>query len=105
MRFVVAFDLGQGGSRFLERGECEEPAASGNDRTEAGVLHNDWASGGEITGRPATEPARLATRVAILGDTPFAARPLDVVPVRVHRRAHGTRVSESPARGFQQVSR
>src|SRR5262245_33711578 len=80
---IVAFDLADPSDGLVHAREGEDAFPHRDHVPEAGVLHDDGPAGGEITRRPAAEPAGLASDVAVLGHTPLGLRRHDVITIVV----------------------
>src|SRR6059036_195167 len=97
MPVVVALDLLDRGRRLLHGPEGEEALSDGQDVAEAGVLDDHGPAGGEVTGRPAAEPAGVAADVAVLGYAPLRLRAKNVVAVAVQVAADPSSIRDPPA--------
>ncbi len=102
---VFGFDRTNAFDRFLERAERADPFADRQGVSEARVLHDDRSPCCEIAAGAAAEPSRLAYDVAVLGNTPFGLRGLDVPAVRIEVAGDARGVDDAPAGGAQDLVR
>src|SRR6266498_3303896 len=101
---IVALDLADRGGGFLDGPEAEDTLTGGQDRSEAGILHDHGSAGSEVARGAAAEPAGLTPDISVLGHAPLRLRRLDVLPVAVEVAADPGRVGHVPVHAAQQVS-
>src|SRR5262249_33575921 len=102
---VVGADRREACHRLLGGREGMEPGAGWNVRGEAGLLHDDRLTAGEIRGAAGAEPAAAEAHVGVLRDRALAPRREDVVLVGPHGGGDLARLDDAPARGGDLLAR
>src|SRR5258706_9825821 len=101
MQCVATLDLFNARDRFLRRVERDDALPGGQPAREAGVLHYDGPSAGQVAGAAFAEPTALRNCVAVLGDAEFSLRSLDVFSISPRPVRDRSWIGEAPPAGAQ----
>src|SRR5216683_1665002 len=103
MPLIVGLDGADGLRRLINSRKGEQAGTGWQNRAEASVLSDHWASTGKVGGAAIAEPAAPQADVLVLGHCELSTRIRDetLIRVEVHRKIQ--RVTHVPAAALQQL--